>query len=225
MANTSKVKPGNKRLMIAATLMFLVAGGLLGNMFYRQRQAKLGRYARPDQVSPDMAVSLQKARMKRVVLLRDKWKSWAAQNKEDLSQMLDGDKNAQSKVWAALPILPEESGTIRQDDVTGGISTFSWQPVMKSTFTASDPAEAQRKNQEVRAHAEKLLNEGFSRHRDIPISQSRNSGAKTLSLWASGRVTETETVRNTGAGKGQPASKEVSRELFPPYEFLSEKGT
>jgi hypothetical protein len=224
MLTTPQVNPENKRLIIAATLMFLMAGGILGSLFHRQQQAKAGQYARPEQHVPDMAAPLQKARMKRVTLLRDKWKIWAARHKEDLSQMLAGDKNAQAKVWAALPLLPEQSGTLRDEDINGGNSTFTWQPVMKSTFTASDPAKAQQQNQEARALSVRFLREDFSQYKDIMISKSRNSGAKTISLWASGRVTETETVRNTGGSKGQSVFKEVSRELSPPYDFLLGKG-
>lgn len=233
-ASAARSKP-ERRVLLLVIAAFLLSGGVLGSISYLKTRAKAGNYAQREQAVPDMAPELQDARLAKVKVLRDKWKPWALQHKAGLQQMLHGDRSARDLVWQAIPVSTIEinpssgrPGDITGDDISKGLHTFTWQPVLKTNFTTPDPTKPklslEGQNSETRSHTQQMLNDDFAQFPDIRLSQSRNSGAKTLSLWASGRIVEIETIHNPDKRSGQPSFKEEYREIAPPYEFLSEKG-
>ncbi len=218
--NTKDETRRKTRQVILAMMALLISGGTLASLTYLQGQANKGQYAQQNKYVPDMAPALQNARKKKAAELRERWRVWAIEHKADLKRMLNGDKNAQNLVWQSLPTLPESPSPLTHDILDAGVCEYSWQPVLKisdwSTFQSSEGGKAQ-----MRHNMQVDLQNGFQDYQDIWIAKSGNSGSKTVSLWASGRVTETETVENTPHRSGQPTFKEVSRELVPPYHFLN----
>ncbi len=220
-----------KRVLLLAIAAFLLSGGVLGSISYLKARANLGNYAQREPVVPDMAPELQAARLTKVKMLRDRWKPWALQHKAELKQMLAGDRSAHNVVWQALPEVAGQpnpsfgpSGDIKDEDISQGLNTFTWQPAAKIVYSEPNPAtpkvNLQQENHDNQAKTQDRLNADFARYHDINLSQSSNSGAKTLSLCASGRVVEIETIFNPDKRKGQPAFKEVYHEIAPPYDFL-----
>jgi hypothetical protein len=61
------------------------------------------------------------------------------------------------------------------------------------------------------------IREDFATYRHFRLSESINTGQSHVTLWASGRVTET-TLRDRSTGHGM--ERVESLDLAPPYEFL-----
>lgn len=65
------------------------------------------------------------------------------------------------------------------------------------------------------------IREDFTKYRDFRLSESMTTGRTQVTLWASGRITETTlTDRFTGHGKPILMERMESPDLAPPYEFL-----
>jgi hypothetical protein len=169
-----------------------------------------------------MAPALQEARLAKAKVLREKWQKWALEHKSILQKMLRGGQSEQEAVWQALPTLLDDPKvtSVMLEDISGGLTPYTWNPVTRgATRPGAGLTDAQRTtfNGLIKTH----LADDLELYHDIKISSSRNAGAKTIGLWVSGRITETETV-GTPYEPGKPSSKEVTRELVPPYDFLQD---
>lgn len=226
--NPNEEKKRARRLVFGAVAMLLISAGVFGGLSYLQSQArdgndtrKSGSYTRPKRVVTEADKALAAARLVKVQMLRDKWRPWAEEHKEDLRAMLQGDQGAMSRVWEQIPdVGPKGHNELALSvaDVEGGATPFSWWAIDK----AVDPklvAESKRIAYILEVMAQKRKQD-FSMWHDIELSQSSGSGPKRLRLLASGRVLEDRIIDNPDRGVGKPAAARVYREVFPAYDFL-----
>ncbi len=208
-----------RRRVIGLSLVTVMAVGGLSGLLYLRGQASRGNYAMAEQVVPDMAPALQEARMKKAQALRDKWKGWALEHKGILKKMLNGSQSDQEAVWNTLPMTPSDPKSITLLDVHNGLARYTWNSARRGVILHAVGIPAKQMERE-KFLERKYLNEYFQQYRDIQISMSCNAGKKTIGLWASGRITETETMKNPYES-GKPVFREETRELVPPYDFLT----
>jgi hypothetical protein len=215
--------------MIASAAMFLLAGGLLGGLFYQQQQAQSDQ-ARHIQQVVEFNESLEPTnaevagRITQFRRLRDKWRPWALQHKEELSRMLNAqlnDQDALMAVYNAIPADPHAVG-ITPEDMRSGAVRLGWQSGAKlwRNLKFRDPQAQERNNKDMR-ELEAQMQQDFATLRDIKISTSSNTGRLQTVFWASGRITEHKMIDNPKHGRGQPALVEAPpEEIELPYDFL-----
>jgi hypothetical protein len=186
-----------------------------------------------DKRTEDQADQARARALGRVKRLRDAWQPWAMQHRELLQRMLAAkpdDYRVLDEVYEALPINPPANGLL--DDVTpseqGGVD-LSWQPLGKlKTASAIDRVYS---NPQDRARQRRMLTFGvdlrrrqFQKHHNVLLSNTISVGIAHLSLWASGRVTETQFIRRYVPGKPVSVAGPDNR-FLPSYDFLQpEKG-
>lgn len=218
----------NRQLKLAATLMFSLSIILIGGLFFLQQQAAFGRYGPPQRPveDPKIVKEMSDARIAKAQLLRDQWKAWALLHKAELKRMLHAQPNetsAMTAVWEALPMASGmPSNTIRRADLYGNGAKFSWNPSSKGIRLSINVTSKRQK--EIAAHLaykKRRLQHDFTTLRDVELSRSSNSGPATISLWASGRITENRLIENPHIAPGKPIFIEAPPvELAPPYDFL-----
>ena len=231
----------NKRLVLGAAAMLLVAAGVFGGMSHLQGQAvpmtqeeQLAQRNKELQTTPpeQLARSLERAR-----ILREKWRPWAEKNASLLKTMLDAkpeDTAAMMAVWNAIPDsnFKGAMGISYQDlDPEGKIgntfesgTVFGWSALARVMYDqnrlGADPKR--------RGHAttmqgilKQTLQAEFLSHRDIVIARSLNRGSKRVYLWASGRITEWERDYDSAPRPGDlTLAGSTNQEIEPPYDFL-----
>lgn len=203
-----------RRLLMLSVAVLLVAGSVLGSLFYLQRRAtsqnirELETHARQEAQEKREATALAKAKW-----LREQWRPWAEKHKDILQRMLKakpGDKAALMAVWDAIPMIPSRETTgiglkdlfpdIRADTRLAG-KVFGWGAISKNLSNPSPEMEASFRERaakdpqsggDLAAHRErheKGLNKNFAALRDIVIAGSAMPGPTQFKLWASGRIT------------------------------------
>ena len=120
----------------------------------------------------------QERRIARAKELREYWKIWAMKHKQILREMLGSTPDKSDSFWKAYAALPKtlnpEDG-LTPEELDDRKTPFIWLPF--------DSFSRLTRN---------LTMEGLLKFSDIPIAYSLNPGLKKATLWASGRITETE---------------------------------
>ncbi len=167
----------------------------------------------------------------RITQLREAWKPWATENQGLLRRMQNSspaDFGTMTLVYDSLPANPV--GPASLTNFTGlerGAVVFSWQP--SGRFDSSGAIDRVYNNPDDRAKQKHILSftehlrrKQFAEYHDVLVSNSMGVGTSHLSLWASGRVTETKIVRHFTPG--QPAFAEgPTIQILPPFDFLKNK--
>lgn len=220
-----------RKLKIAIVLLFLSSATIFGTMFYLQARAKnYAASAAPTQtglVAVAVAQKQHSAKLAQARLLRDKWRPWAMQHQQELKQMLAAQPDtpdAFKGVWGKVPAMSNaKDGGITDADLNSTQAPFSWNAVEKMVRPGrEDRAATPGENAEYaagRQFIQKQLNDDFVALKDVRISESIDSGPSMISLWASGRVTESTEIPQTIVG--QPAFVQgPEQEIEPVYDFL-----
>jgi hypothetical protein len=154
--------------------------------------------ARSDRMRP--------ARLDKVKLLRAKLRPWAIKNKGLLKAMLKakpGDETALQAVINAIPANPGSQGLgITPEDLMpqrdhqaaalAGTPMFTWQASSKNKAPANlDPKRRDEYARSMRMSNARISN-NFALYRDFEVSTSMGFSRSRFTLWASGRVTESE---------------------------------
>ncbi len=176
---------------------------------------------------------MRPARLDRVKLLREKLRPWAIQHKQLLKAMLKaqhGDETALRAVIDAIPANPGSKGLgITHEDLMprrdhkaaalAGTPMFTWQASSKHKA----PANLDPKRREEYARSMRMLNarvsNNYARYRDFELSTSMGFSRSRLSLWASGRVTESE-PQSRPYKNGFTLQDGAHREILPRYDYL-----
>ncbi len=169
------------------------------------------------------AKSLAKA-----ILIRNQWQPWALQHKALLGGMLQAKPNDAKKmmdVYEALPVYAGGIGVtlVGSKSFDPEPTDFGWQPANKGERKLlSNPVRRTEVLQSERV-MQAFLRRDFAQFRDIELSKSMSPGRSSITLWASGRITEMTLTRQHILG--QPAFvKAPPKELIPPFDFLHETG-
>lgn len=231
-------KRRNRRLGTVAITMFLLAIGVFGGLTYLQLRAgaPIDPATAQNEELEQKVEATRPARLAKIKELREKWRPWAEKHKELLKRMLNAklsDRVALMAVYSVIPATPDASdktkvaGITRRDLVPDdpavlvrtGAPSFTWQPLDKLSQPKMDPKFKETYRRQKLFIAARLQ-ENFARLRDIELSRSVNVGRSQLSLWASGRITESEAVRQPYRN-GHILVDGPHQEVQPPYDFLN----
>jgi len=171
------------------------------------------------------AVSVAKANQ-----IRSQWQPWAEQHRDLLTRMLQAkqsDYRPLGEVYALLPVKPRQVGVT----LTGSSSptpaeadrAFTWNPAAKLGMPRSADHVEQATRRAMAKSINSHLQRGYVRFRDIELSQSMDFGLSHVSVWASGRITETSEVRQNIVGQ-PPTTEGEPHQISPPFEFLIPTG-
>lgn len=221
-----------RKLKTLIVLLFLLSATIFGTMFYLQNRAKsvASSAKKMGAVVVAVAQKQQSAKVSQARLLRDKWRPWALKNQRELKQMLGAqpsDESALKVVWDKVPAWSTQTdGGITDADLNSVQAPFSWNAIEKETkIGREDNQDHAATPKEIadytaaRQFAQKQIRDDFVALRDIKISESIDTGSSTISLWVSGRVTESKLIPQTIIG--QPAfAQGPIQEIEPPYDFL-----
>lgn len=252
-------KARSRKLMMSAT-MVLVAAVILGGFFYLQRQAgsvdsaplpataeeafkadatKRGMIYDSKTKSakwPDLSPGQQEVTVKKLKLIRQKWRTWAERNQSALKAMLRAQPNDEATlraVYKGLPVSEAARGIPNRDLIPTNdfraalkarIPLLSWNPVEKGAVIPEKLRAQHEKSQHSRWV---IMKKDFAQMRDICISQSVTQPDPSFALWASGRITQSrrvnrrwEEVRNGRKVKISSLEDGPHEEIVPPFEFL-----
>jgi hypothetical protein len=233
-----------KRRWKIVMLLLVVATAAITGEFIRRRSEKSIHATQLEKIEAEVARSNarleltdeQKAkRLERAKFLRAKWRVWASAHKAELKRMLNAqpdDHAAMKAVWDAIPVHCDQRSTgftaqdlLPTDDTLYG-EVFTWNAIEKAKLSFAEPpkpAEQERLSRSQSFQTAMQL-ENFKQLRDVEISQSVNKGKSTLSLWASGRVTERRLIggRPTLLSSGIKIPPQETQEIVPVYDFLKD---
>ncbi|MDF2440730.1 MAG: hypothetical protein JWN98_1714 [Abditibacteriota bacterium] len=185
---------------------------------------------------PDLTPDEQQAFVAKLKLIREKWRPWARRNQSTLNKLLHAQASDEATLMSVSQTLPSnksESGVSNRDlvptkDITAAMQArlpmFTWQA---SRPGAVIPEKMRAQYEKTQVSSLKLLKDDFKRMRDIRLSRSMSNTEPTFSLWASGRITKSRSVRQniltTVNGKSVIATtsgESAHEEIMPPFEFL-----
>ena len=188
---------------------------------------------RPDVWYPILSAEEAKERRDKINALRAKWRGWAQRHREPLQKMLSAKATDQAAMWEVYDAVPStptiaDAGFTSRDlvtieDINQDRIFFTWNCPLDAGKGTN--AETRERLRAWKVRHEAQLQRDFAEMRDIVITSSVNIGPTRLSLWASGRVTESRL--ELGAGFRQPVWKPrpTYQEVLPPYEFLKSQPT
>lgn len=248
--SADKENTRTRHLAGIAAMALLLACGVVGCVLYLERQATTGNYAAQDQSVFKLTQGEKAAHLAKAKLLREKWRPWAEKHKELLQRMLRAQSNDQTTLMTVYRTLPSdniggERGITSEDlvprrDLRSAINAkvplFTWQAQgnKQVRFGNDFKGQAELKTQYDASQRQFMqrMQQNWIVLRDVEISVSMNPGPSRISLWASGRVTESDTAWKPFSGmidgkpvKGVAPAYNPHRELTPPYDFLSGKIT
>lgn len=214
-----------KKPVVVVSLITIAAAGLwIGFLLYRMNS--------PVHVTQDVSAQslldtpeAKTARLEKAKLMRAHWQKWAMKNKVVLREMLNPHSSGEAafdRAWQSLPPTLTDDGStgITYGDLESKGTDFTWNAVAKSNNKVASPSPTQNKIATDEKHyISKLNQEMYDKFHDIQIAQSINTGPDTVTLWASGRITQTtdqviHEPRGTTLRKGDP------QEIVPPYDTL-----
>lgn len=225
------------RFLLSSALLAVVIIGmpaLLWNIKYKNRFHEI-RYGVQITDSKTKTVSEQSrsGALAHMQLLRASWRDWAWTHRNLLMRMRSaqpGNNQVMEEVYNSLPLAPPDpsltgtsNGTLSSQVGTGGV-IFSWQPLGRlgtqtdALRSAADPI-ALVQQRKMERYAAALRRQNFARFRDIELSKTMSLGQAHLTLWVSGRVTESVLVRQYTPGTPAYAEAPV-KQVLPPYDFL-----
>ena len=224
-------------LVIPATAVLLVVGGVFGGLFSLPRRAALSNMS-PEAQNEARSKALEptktqvEQRVAHLRKLRGKWRPWALRHQKELRRMLHSRPAAQSAfsaVYTLLPVNPTlgEAGFTSKDLnlVVPGSEGFTWQPGAKAVDFSKikQPSGGWVSGEDARQMLTSLLQENFATRQDIQLSRSTNTGFSRTVLWVSGRITEEKEIDNPNPGPGRSAKVNAPPlEIEPPYDFLKQ---
>ncbi len=214
MNESNEVEAGKarvRRVTTVAAAALLMVCGVFGCVFYLEHQAVTGNYPQtPEQSNLQFTEEEKTAFLTKAKLLREKWRPWAEKHKDVLKRMLHAQPNEQTALRAAYAVIPSVPNS-----ATAGIGArdlipsndlraltmsktpmFAWQPGDKTSQPSPDPALRPRYDQQKQFIA-KRLQQHFTDLRDIECAISMNLGPWSVSLWASGRITQSTRVNKS----------------------------
>ena len=154
---------------------------------------------------PSVRDRARRQRIATALRLRKQRQGWAERNAVLLRRMRQAgpdDLAALLRVYAQVPPSINASAEDAAFTVLGAPSTLSH--LRKS----QEPLDVQHR-------------QDFARYRDLRVSQSFNTGLTSITLWASGRVTETTlTGRVVGHTRMFAVDPKETADIAPPYPFL-----
>jgi len=147
---------------------------------------------------------------------RKYYETWAKANKDTILHIRNlnpNDKSEIERVLRQFPETPEKAGIPRGEfsDVMTSANDlndrskyiFTWQPSQSSAILEAGMITTKK---------------GLEHQHDIPLSVSvSGAGGSSIVLWASGRITERQYVRNPIKTHGSPALIETQTEIAPAF--------
>jgi len=159
----------------------------------------------PQDKDPAVRARARRQRVETALHLRGQRQGWAERNAALLRQMRQAgpdDLAALLRVYAQVP----PSINLSSGDAT--FTVLGTPPTLSHLRRSQGPLEVH-------------LREDFARYRDMRVSRSLNAGPTDISLWASGRVTETTlTDRVVGHTRFFAADPKETAEIAPAYPFV-----
>lgn len=230
-AESERETTHNKKIIVVSTFLFVMAIIIISGLLYLQHRASQTYISSSEsrkRRAEEMAAESRGPRLVKARRMREQWQTWAIKHKSELKRMLNAttkDQTALSVVWEKLPIgLEDGQAGMKAQEVIGEPNAFTWQPVAKGGHLSSNVS-AEWSNRVAASNRAMQMQrqKNFVLLKDIEISRSMNPGTSQLSLWASGRITESKTVVNPNHRSGQPAFVELApQEIEPPYDFLKQ---
>lgn len=225
MSTHNAMLVARKKLLIVVSLVSIGTAVLwIGFLVYRMN--------RPFHVLQDVSAQslldtpeANQRRVEKAKLLRAHWQKWAMQNKDVLREMLDphsGGDGAFNQAWQSLPSALTDDGStgIKYEDLNSSGVDFTWNAIDKLNSRPASPGPTMNKiAMDERRYISKVNQQMYAKYHDIQIAQSINSGPHSITLWASGRITQASDIairepRGTTVQKGDP------QEIVPPYDTL-----
>lgn len=167
------------------------------------------------------------AQVEKAFQLRDRWSVWAASHKAALESVLQSDPTNLGALNTLVALLPPEPRRAEANISFSDLNPVSPDGAVPKTFwvwlpsvqMADDPKQSAAIQEQVsafRKYAQSSWRQSFENKHDIVIAFSDKPDQKRISLWASGRITESNLV----AAPGLLPQEGEARQLFPPYAFL-----
>ena len=234
-------KSGQRWVRIAVPLgatVFLVAAILAGhrNMDYHSpgtyQYLDYGVLFRPPAVdarSSQMAAGARGKVLAKMRRLRLLWRPWALEHRAMLARMRaagPGDLPALLDVWRALPIVPGWGlwkgccGQMTPSALSAGWPQVAWLPGTRARLRSTRDPAAREADRKQKMSMSGILRSDFHRDRDIEIAMPVLGGVSKMTLWVSGRITETTQTHQYIPGKPAWIPGPV-KDIDPPYDFLS----
>ena len=240
MPDNPKAKPSPGRWKIAALLAaLLVPCAVIGGNYMlqsRARQSTMSVQAQADAFNASLLLTPEQkeVRVESAKELRDKWRPWALGHQTELRRMLQADKSdigTMVSLWNDIPATPlgdpslkELAAAYKATQDPGNPRSFSWNPIQKIVGPDQIPNPTQEQREIYRktiASQHFRQKREFDSFRDTVIANSHQSGTIGISLWASGRVTESQEVGTTVTAAGVGVGVLEHKELVPPFDFLT----
>ena len=161
-------------------------------------------------------------------LIRDQWHPWAYQHKILLAKMLQAKPNDQktlTEVYEALPVYAGGVGVtlVGSKSFNPEATDFGWQPANKGERKLLNVPARRTETLKMEHIMHLFLQKDFTQFRDVELSKSMAPGRSSITLWASGRITEM--TLNRQHILGQPAFvRTAPKEIVPPFDFLHTTG-
>lgn len=218
----TKQRPKNPvvlRWILGVFVATIVLGIVVIGLLHAKYANKKGYVVGAINVTPKEDENNQKVFLARAEEMRTQWKVWATHHGPLLHALCDtehSDDAILAKVHATVPASP-----LLYDKNEGKTSAstqapnFSWQPQIKSFESTSIKSDMERKDLQT-VHNRMLDN--YHKYHDYELSDSVNTGAWRIVLWASGRITRVDMIQHHIPG--QPVFSEVSHEVTPKFKFL-----
>ena len=214
-----------KALAILSIVILLGSVSYLGNWLYkvRSRSAKSG-YEIAKQARTERQIQQLEAAKLSAQHLRGDWELWARNHKSQIGRLgrPSADGGSFETIWNALPtkLTNHEETGLTYAELRSGPIRFSWQPSAKNRDILLPRPEMRRSFEQGIDSVERGSRKRFAQYHDIEISRSVSSGPTQVTLWASGRITETTLIQQNIPGKptfveGPPV------EIAPPYDFIN----
>lgn len=161
------------------------------------------------------------SRIEKAKRLRELWKPTALKYKDEIRNMLKAgasEQHLQDKVFERLPTMLHYENQALADALDSGGDPFTWQAISKSQGKTKDQKQIELRKKG-RDSTKFLLDEAFKSHKDIILSQSMNTGTHRVFLWASGRVTTSQS-KIEDKGSYSALTRGTHQEVFPPFEEI-----
>lgn len=158
----------------------------------------------PQDKDPAVRARARRQRVETALRLREQRRDWAERNAALLRQMRQAGPDDLAALLRVDAQVPPSIGLSSED---ASFTTIFVPPTLSHLRKSQGPLEVR-------------LREDFSRHRDLRVSQSFNGGLTSITLWASGRVTETTMTFRSGHPRALVIDSEETADIAPAYPFL-----
>ncbi len=224
--------PRDRKLIFASVALFLTAGIIFGGTWLLQTTAfqLLLRRPQPEAGAWHLSVENKSAIISQVGEFRAGWQQWALLHKDEVRAMLrasPNDQQAFQKVYDAIPRFPQkEDAGFTLNDLSRpsvGPGSYTWshhvERYVESPHQAVDPV-AHGRHLKAVSFTQETQQHNFATYHDIALTTSATPSVDCVTLWASGRVTETTHPYVLEPGRRFVESI-TEREIEAPYDFLT----